>query len=151
MGRMIKYKSVSRIDQPEKHTHGWYVRVRYAKQEVAKFFPDKLHGGKKKALDQAVRFRDRTEKELGKPRTNRLVVGRSPRGRNKIIGVRRVVKATRTVSGDLRKNAVYEVTWSPEPNVVQRTSISIRKYGAKEAYRKAVALREAKEKEFYRG
>ena len=125
--------------------------MRFAKQEVAKFFPDKLNGGKKKALDLALRFRDRTEKEFGKPRTDRLVVGRSPRGRNKIIGVRRVVKTTRTVAGETRKNAVYEVTWSPEPNVVQRTSISIRKYGSKEAYRRAVALREAKEKEFYRG
>jgi hypothetical protein len=151
MAREAKHKSISRIDQPEKHTHGWYVRVRYAKHEVSKFFPDKLHGSKKKALEQAIRFRDRTERELGKPRTDRLVVGRSPRGRNKIIGVRRVVKTTTTVSGEIRKNAVYEVTWSPEPNIVQRTSISIRKYGAKEAYRRAVALRESKEKEFYRG
>jgi hypothetical protein len=41
------------------------------------------------------------------------------------------------------------VTWSPEPNVIQRTSISIRKHGEEEALKKAIALRRKVEKKLY--
>ena len=149
MARQRKYKSISRIDQPEKHTHGWYVRVRYNGNEVSRFFNDKLFGGKTKALDKAVNFRDRTERELGKPRTDRFVVGRGSRRKTQIVGVRQVMKTTRTADGTVRETPVFEVTWSPEPNVIGRTSVSINKYGKREAFRRAVAIREEKEREFY--
>jgi hypothetical protein len=37
---------ISRIDQPEKHNHGWFVRVRLKGKTTSKFFADKLHRGK---------------------------------------------------------------------------------------------------------
>ena len=144
-------KSITRIDQPEKHTHGWYVRVRYAGKEISRFFSDKTNGGKKKALEAAVKFRDTTERQLGKPRTDRFVVARSPRGSKHIPGVRQVMKSTRLASGELKASPVYEVTWSPQPNVLKRTSISIKKYGRAEALKRAVTLRKKKEKQFYAG
>jgi hypothetical protein len=147
--RTARWKGISRIDQPEKHTHGWYVRVRYAGQQVAKFFPDKLNGGQRKALAAAVSFRDETERAMGKPRTDRYVVGRSRRSRKSTVGVRKVLKAVTNASGEVRSSPVYEVTWSPEPNVVQRTSVSIRKWGDREAYRRACGIRERKEQELY--
>lgn len=148
MGRTKHYKSISRIDQPEKHTHGWYVRVRYGKKQLTKFFNDKQNGGKVKALSAAVRYRDASEKKLGKPRTDRFVVGRLANQRDSV-GVRLVIKTSRTVSGEIRESPAYEVTWSPEPNVVQRTSISIRKHGKREALRMARELRRSKEKQYY--
>lgn len=147
--RSARYKGISRIDQPEKHTHGWYVRVRYAGNHVAKFFPDKLNGGQRKALAAAVVFRDATEKTMGKPRTERYVVGRSRRSRKATVGVRKVIKSVRSASGEIKGSPVYEVTWSPAPNVVQRTSVSIRKYGDREAYRRACEIRARKERELY--
>jgi hypothetical protein len=144
-----RLKSISRIDQPEKRTHGWYVRVRFAGQEVSKFFSDKLHGGKKKSLDAALAYRNETEKEFGKPRTDRPVVARQPRRKNDIVGVRYAVKRASTAAGDTSESPVYEVTWSPRPNVVQRTSVSIKKWGKKEAFRRACEIRREKEREFY--
>jgi hypothetical protein len=144
-------KSITRIDQPEKHTHGWYVRVRYSGEEISRFFSDKAQGGKKKSLDAAVKFRDSTERRLGKPRTDRFVVARSPRGSKHIPGVRQVMKSTRLANGELKASPVYEVTWSPEPNVLKRTSISIKKFGRADALKRAVALRKKKEKQFYTG
>lgn len=149
MARPKRYKSVSRIDQPEKHTHGWYVRVRFNGNEVSKFFPDKQFGGKTKSLQSAIDFRDDTERKLGKPRTDRFVVGHNARGRKEMTGVRLVVKKTRNASGELRESPVYEVTWSPEPNVLRRTSVSIRKYGKREALRLAREIREEKERSYY--
>ena len=144
-----KFKSISRIDQPEKHTHGWYVRVHYRGKQIAKFIPDRQYGGKKKALDAAVKFRDETEVEIGKPRTERPVVARKARKKAAVIGVRQVVKHTRGADGEVHDNPVYEVTWSPRPNVVQRTSVSIRKYGKREAFRRACEIRRQKEHQFY--
>lgn len=44
---------ISRIDQPEKHNHGYFVRLyRWGKSHSA-FFSDKKHGGKANALAAA--------------------------------------------------------------------------------------------------
>ena len=49
---------VSRIDQPEKKNHGWYVRVTLKGTTQQKFFADKANGGKNKALKAAQAHRD---------------------------------------------------------------------------------------------
>jgi hypothetical protein len=52
-------KGISRIDQDERRTHGWYVRVRLRSGRYAsKLFSDKMHGSKKKALEAAASYRD---------------------------------------------------------------------------------------------
>lgn len=55
---------VSRIDQPEKKNHGWYVRVTYKGKTEQKFFADKGHGGKQKALKAAQEHRDQLVTKL---------------------------------------------------------------------------------------
>jgi len=141
------HKSISRIDQPEKNNHGWYVRVHFQGRQVAKFFADQKHGGKKKALAKALEFRDRTEKGLGKPRSERPVF--VPRKKRGVVGVRETVYRTRSAEGEVRTSPVFEVTWSPKPGVVGRTSVSIRKWGRREAYRRAKDIRREKERKFY--
>jgi hypothetical protein len=56
-------RGISRIDQPSKRTHGWFVRVGYHERKDGsygprhtKFFGDAGHGGKKKALSAAEKF-----------------------------------------------------------------------------------------------
>ena len=49
---------VSRIDQPEKKNHGWYVRITLKGATQQKFFADKTHSGKNKALKAAQAHRD---------------------------------------------------------------------------------------------
>lgn len=147
--RPRRYKSITRIDHPAKHTHGWMVRVRFAGQTMNKFFSDKPHGGKRAALKVAIAFRDEAEQQLGKPRTERVVVARSTRSNTGVQGVHRVIKTEYTASGTISIRPVYEVTWSPEPNVLRRTSVAINKYGEEEAFRRAVELRRKKEQEVY--
>jgi hypothetical protein len=55
---------VSRIDQPEKKNHGWYVRVTFKGKTDQKFFADKAHGGKNKALKAAQAHRDHLVTQL---------------------------------------------------------------------------------------
>lgn len=49
---------ISRIDQVEKKNHGWYVRVTFKGVITQKFFADKTHGGKAKALKMAQDYRN---------------------------------------------------------------------------------------------
>ena len=143
------YKSVSRIDQDVKGTHGWYVRVGFRGEWRVKFFSDLQYDGREGALAAALEYRDEMEKELGKPRTDRVVPAPKPRNNTGILGVSRVEKPFRDRNGEVQTRAVFEVTWTPEPNVIQRTSVSINKYGEKEALRRALKIRREKEREIY--
>lgn len=143
------HKGISRIDQEKRKTHGWYVRVSFNGERRVKFFSDAACGGKEKALEQAVEYRNEAEKELGKPRTNRLVIARNPRNRSGITGILRKTKRVRTETGERLVRNVYEITWSPEPGRSKRTWVSIDEYGEEAAFRKACAIRREKEREMY--
>jgi hypothetical protein len=115
-----------------------------------KFFSDAAHGGKDQALERAVEYRNKAEKELGKPRTDRLVIARNPRNTSGVMGVQRKTKVVVAEDGEERvvKN-VYEVTWNPEPGRLCRTWVSIDEYGEEAAFRKACAIRREKEREMF--
>ncbi len=49
---------ISRIDQPERRTFGWFARVYFPGRTLSKFFPDLSHGGLKRALIAAQAYRD---------------------------------------------------------------------------------------------
>lgn len=128
---MKRYKSISRIDSPR--AHGWFVRVVFLGQRHAKFFSDGKYGGRDAALSVAVRWRNRTERSIGKPRTERTIG-------TKGAGVRRTIKEGRTV---------YVVTWHPRPGKMSRTSFSVRVYGERGARDLAHALRAEMERRYY--
>jgi hypothetical protein len=140
------YKSISRIDQKRKNHHGWYVRVTWNKDTVSKFFSDKQHDGKRKALQAAVKFRNETETQLGKPRSEGLVLGSVRRSNTGVRGVRRLT-STQTKGGKTYAWDVYQVTYHPAPGVTKRTSVSIQRYGEEEAFERACAIRKKAEKD----
>jgi hypothetical protein len=59
---------ISRIDQPEKKNHGFYVRITNKGKTSQKFFPDKSCGGKPKAQKMAKSYRDKIFNKLPKAR-----------------------------------------------------------------------------------
>jgi hypothetical protein len=143
------HKGISRIDQPSKDTFGWYVRVTFNGMQRCKFFSDRAHGGKEKALEAAIRFRNQAEQELGKPRTDRLVIARNPRNSSGIMGVQRKTKVVRTPAGERVVVKGFQVTWNPEPGRVCRIWVPIGESGEKAALLKACAIRRQKEIEMY--
>lgn len=130
--KTTKHKGITRIDHPAKRTFGYFVRVTWNKQRRSKFFSDSVYGDRLAALSAALEWRNEAERELGKPRTERQVIGVS-RTSTGIVGVRRTVKDGREV---------YEATWR-DGDRIRRTSYSIAKHGE----RRALALaRRAREK-----
>ena len=131
--KLPRVKGITRIDDPGRHGVGWYARVRYRGVTHSKYFADMSHQGTQAAFDKAVKWRNAKEKELGKPRTDRIV-NANPKGR---------------VPGVYQLKQSFVVAWSPAPGERRRAFVSIRKYGREEAYRRAVALRQKHEKAAY--
>lgn len=130
-----RHKDIARIDQEIKRTHGWYVRVRFRGKTHAKFFSDRKCGGKNSSLLSAISWRDKTEKKLGKVRTNKHVVTVSSSGTG-VVGVRLNEKLNR-----------YEVSWVTPVGKQGKTSVSITRHGKKVAFEKACSIRKEKEQE----
>ena len=134
-----KHKDIARIDQEEKRTHGWYVRVRYFGKTHSKFFSDGKCGGRYSSLLAAVAWRDQTEKRLGKVRTDKHIVTVSNTTTG-VVGVRLNEKLNR-----------YEVSWVNATGKQGKTSVSIRKHGKEAAFKRACEIRQQKESERLQG
>src|SRR5512141_402614 len=137
--KLPQAKGIVRIDDPGRHGVGWYARVTFRGKTVSKYFADASHGGTLVAFELALEWRNRTERIIGKPRTDRLLPGAS---------------ATRTqsgVKGVYRSRNSYVVAWTPEPGVLRREFVSITQYGEDEALRRAVELRRKRERVMFGG
>lgn len=139
--RTTRHKGITRIDRPAgaqpdgrriTASYGYMVRVRWKNRMHQKWFSDRKHGDRLGALGAALDWRDAIERRLGKPRTNRTVVGAARSNTGKL-GVYR-----RTIAGKPR----FEVAWVDGEGRQRRTSVSIDKYGERRALRRAVRCRE---------
>ena len=129
-------KDIARIDQTSKRTYGWYVRVRFNGKTHSKFFSDLKLGGRDASLLAAIAWRNSTEKEIGKPRTDRNIVTASTKNAG-VVGVR--------LNEKLNK---YEVSWVTRQGKHGKTSVSISKHGKEKAFQ--IACEKRKEKETVR-
>ncbi|MFA6284748.1 MAG: AP2 domain-containing protein [Desulfurivibrionaceae bacterium] len=130
-----KHKDVARIDQEDKRTHGWYVRVRFQGTTHSKFFSDGKCGGRYSSLLAALTWRDAMEKKIGKIRTDKhlVTVSNTTTG---VVGVRFNEKLNR-----------YEVSWVNRLGKQGKTSVSVNKNGKERAFQIACEIRKTKEAE----
>ncbi|MDG4476470.1 AP2 domain-containing protein [Thiovibrio frasassiensis] len=130
-----KHKDVARIDQEDKRTHGWYVRVRFQGTTHSKFFSDGKCGGRYSSLLAALTWRDTMEIKLGKVRTDKhlVTVSNTTTG---VVGVRFNEKLNR-----------YEVSWVNRLGKQGKTSVSVNKNGKEKAFQIACEIRKTKEAE----
>jgi hypothetical protein len=134
--KTTKYKGVTRIDRNAGRqldgrritaTHGYMVRVFWRKERHQAFFSDLKYGDRLAALDAAIAWRDHTEERIGKPRTDRTVIGYANSNTGELGISRRIVCG----------HAVFEVAWRDPNGKAKRTRYSIDKNGEKRALQKA--------------
>jgi hypothetical protein len=141
MNKPSKTPGICRIDQPEKRTHGFFLRAAREGEIYSAFFSDKKWGGRAEALAAAVEYRRKLLNLLGRPaqQSRRYwaeMVRR--RGRSGICGVRRMINRK---SKPWRK--YWQAAWSPELGVVRKKMFSIRKFGEAKAKQLAIRARRA--------
>ena len=130
-----RMRGISRIDQQEKRTHGFFVRLQRRGISHNAFFADQSYGGKRRALWAAqmyFRVLERKHRPITRKRRAELV-GR--KGKSGIIGVQRaIVKRL----GQPRR-VYWQANWSPRSHVVKRRAFSVHKFGERKA--RALAIR----------
>jgi len=120
---------ITRIDQPEKKNHGFYVRITHRGKSHQKYFPDKASGGKTKALKAAKGHRDQLLAKM--PRYKQEAAAKKKRRikQSGIIGVTHVVSKS-------PKEKVYEywqAAWASEDGKRKTAKFSITRYGTEKA------------------
>lgn len=135
--RTVKHKNLTRIDHPTKNTHGYFVRIQWKGERRSKFFSDSVYGDRLAALFAAIEWRNAVEKELGKPRTERQVLGTSYE-EGKMPGIRRRREG---------HTDYYEATWTTTVGKLRRTKYSIARHGEKRALQLALRARKRGERE----
>lgn len=78
---------ISRIDQPKKRNHGWFVRITLHGVVQSKFFADKSCGGKAAALELARAHRDALIRQLPRERQEAIERRRRRLSRSHIKGI----------------------------------------------------------------
>lgn len=127
--------SISRIDQPERHNHGYYVRVTSNRKTQSKFFADKSNGGKRAALRAAKVHELELRKQAEARRRNKRQVA-SARNTSGIVGVGRAVWEE---SG--REAAYWQAAWTSSGGERKSRKFSVNKYGEEKAKRMAIKAR----------
>jgi hypothetical protein len=94
----------------------WIVKLTWRGKTYWRNFADRDWGGEAGALEAALAWRDKTERRVGKPRTERHV--KSPRPWSRLVG---------GVSRLMLKGALagYRVSWSETPGDERRTDFRI--------------------------
>jgi len=119
---------ISRIDQPDKKNHGFYVRITHRGKTTQKFFPDKSSGGKAKALKAAKDFRDKAFSRLPKNRREAAANRRKKIKQSGITGVTHVV--SKSVAG--KTYEYWQAAWS-ERGKRKTAKFSVARYGDNKA------------------
>ena len=132
-----RMRGISRIDQEEKRTHGFFVRLQRRGITHNAFFADQSFGGKRRALRAAQKYFRVLEKKYQPMTRKRWAELLRRKGKSGIIGVHRVIVRRR----GQRRRIYWQANWSPWPYVVRRRAFSVRKFGERKARALAILTR----------
>lgn len=120
---------ITRIDQPEKKNHGFYVRITHRGKSNQKYFPDKSLGGKSKALKAARDYRDSLLAKM--PKYKQEAAGRKKRRIKKsgVTGVTHVV--SKSIKG--KSYDYWQAAWLDGDGKRRTAKFSISRYGNEKA------------------
>jgi hypothetical protein len=124
---------VTRVDRPARNAHGYHVRLGWKGAVYQKWFSDTTCGDRDTALAAALAWRDAKERELGKPRTDRVLKGGDATSNTGIVGVARVI---------VKGRPYYRALWRDPDGRMRRRWFSIDGLGEPQALQAAVTAHE---------
>jgi len=130
--KSTRHKNVTRVDRPARSMYGFHVRMGWQGKVYQKWFSDEKHGDRLGALTAAIAWRDAQEVALGKPRSERTVIGRSSSSTGHV-GVTKVTLGT---------NVYYRALWHDPDGRMRRRFFNIERLGEQRALKAAIRTRE---------
>ncbi|HQZ26962.1 MAG TPA: hypothetical protein PK648_02345 [Verrucomicrobiales bacterium] len=124
---------ITRIDQPEKKNHGFYVRISHKGKSHQKYFPDKSLGGKTKALKAAKAHRDEILAKMPKYKQEAAAKKKRRIQASGVVGVTHVVSK----SPNGTPYEYWQAAWLDADGGRRTAKFSISRYGADEALKMA--------------
>lgn len=138
---MKRLRNICRIDHEASHTHAWRVTLQRCNDMILKTFSDAVYGGKRKALNAALEYRDALLLQ-NSPFQHQVWVRTRLRKNNTsgIPGVARYDKLANPRTG--RRDVFWLAHWVTEHGASGKRKFSVLIYGERQAKRLAVAERE---------
>ena len=130
---------ITRIDQPDKKNHGFYVRITHRGNTRSKYFPDKSLGGKTKALKAARAHRDALVAKLPKYKRDAATRKRRKVPQSDLTGVTHVISA----AAGGKTYDYWQAAWQDGSNRRRTAKFSIGRYGNDKALSLAKKARRA--------
>jgi hypothetical protein len=132
---------IIRIDREASNTHAWRMEIQWRCRIYSRNFSDQRHGGKRKALQAAVAYRDiiiATHAPL--TRAEHCAI-RKKNNRSGVSGVTRLEIMDRRCKNPVR-TGYWLAKWPFDGGRFKQCLFSIQKYGERGAYFLAVRARE---------
>lgn len=130
---------ITRIDQPEKKNHGFYVRITHRGRSHQKYFPDKASGGKTKALKAAKAHRDGLLSKMPKYKQEAASKKKRRIKQSGVVGVTHVV--SKSPKG--KDYEYWQAAWASGDGKRKTAKFSITRYGSEKALTMAKKARRA--------
>lgn len=138
---MSRHRNIVRIDNPKSRTHAWRVTLQRQNRIVAKSFSDGICGGKRKALQAAIAYRNWLLAECSIAEHRHWVRNRLRRNNTSgIPGVGRYEALANPDTG--RCKAFWLASWIDERGASRKRKFSVSCHGERQAKRLAIAERE---------
>lgn len=133
---------ISRFDDEKRYSHGWRVSLLRQGKRLVENFPDKKHGGRRRALRMAQRYRDELLRKF--PPISRKEVCRIRRSNNQsgITGVCTYAKRYKLKDGSYRETRYWDASWPDKDGKKTSVSFSVKEYGDEMARSMAIRARQ---------
>lgn len=135
---MSKQRNIMRVDRET--VGGWLVRITRKGKLHSQYFADQYYGGKRKALNEAMSYRDELEAKLKSFSAKQLSKKVRANNTSGTPGVR-LVEETDSRWESEPTYQYYVAQWSPEVGVRKTKRFSVKKYGKKKALELAIQAR----------
>jgi len=134
-GESVKImKNITRVKDAKKRVDGFYVRIQWKKEQYSKLFSIAEYGDEEAALTRAQEWRNDIEESIGKPRTERQVLGMTRQTNTGLKGIRRVMVRNYKNGKRIGKPHPWFIVTTLDKNGNQRrTGASIEKHGEEKA------------------
>lgn len=130
--------NITRFENEARRTRAWLVRVQRNSKIISKMFSDGVHGGKRKALQAAISFREQVL--AGVPNCEYQMRRRNVVRRNNKSGISGVGRyEVQSDSGHIR--SYWLARWDDERGMCRLRKFSVGRYGERKAKQLAIAER----------
>lgn len=138
---MKRPRNISRIDTEANRTHAWRVTLQRCNDIIFKTFSDSVYGGKRKALNAALEYRDALLLQ-NSPFAHQVWV-RSRLRKNNTSGIVGVARYDRSANSNIgRGKAFWQAAWVDQNGASRKRKFSVSLHGEHRARRLAIAERE---------